>query len=59
MKSDNDLISASLSDWCGWGDGGGANEIEIEYIYSFAAIPIDTNHNSVGRAPRGRRFNVQ
>ena len=28
-------------------------------IFTVAAIPTDTNHNSVGRAPRGRRLGVQ
>lgn len=44
-------------------EGGGAGkieiEVEIEYIRNYVAIPIDTTHTPVDRAPKERRFNVQ
>uniref|UniRef100_UPI0027DC2444 hypothetical protein n=1 Tax=uncultured Dialister sp. TaxID=278064 RepID=UPI0027DC2444 len=34
-------------------------ETEIEGISNYVAIPSDTIHTSVGRAPKGRCLNVQ
>ena len=34
-------------------------ETEIECIRNYVAIPTDTTHTPVGRAPKGRRLSVQ